>query len=521
MTPAQPRPRSEPIVVRPSPCRVQIVVDANGWILHRCAQELERHLTGVEINGRGHQAVRYYLPASTYWAGKFPPASDSVRIGFFTHEAAENLPSLIPLYDHHLAMNQAMAGWLRTYGADPVVIRPGSIPRKPITFGVCGKVYPSGRKGEELVRRMVQAGYRVRGWGEGWPCQIVGNDPRRLHEFYARIDYLVVTSTVEGGPMPVIDAISQGVPVIAPAVGWCWEYPTLHYEAGDWTSLERLLMGLTQPPTWQGWVDGHYDLFSRIAATLPADVPPPPTEPDHLPTVALTMRTANRGRDNYLGATVKRLLGQGLDPKALWVCATDPNVRWIERELPASITPIVPSSRLTGNANGLAQVRAVVNEPYDWVLMLEDDLVFCADFVGSVRRWLKAHARTDRHVYQFFGFARPPKPNIHAYDVPLKQLRASQAIALRMTDARDFLAWGDANLKTWRSHTPWGSTGGDPNVGFDKFVAAWALTRWPNTPGMMSHPHFVKHIGIKSSLHARGVVNDAYFAGERWRYEAA
>jgi hypothetical protein len=239
-----------------------------------------------------------------------------------------------------------------------------------------------------------------------------------------------------------------------------------------------------------------------------------------LPRVALTIRTADRApHPNYVGHTVRRLVAQSVEPAALHVCATAPDVRWLDRALEGvAVTRHVPDRKLSPNENGLAQIAAVDAASADWILLLEDDLAFCADFVGSVQRWLVAHARPDRHVHQFFGFAMPPAARPPVYDVSLLKLRASQAIALRLSDALDFAAWGAAHLQTWRRRTPWGSTSGDPRIAFDKFIAAWALTRWPGQPGLMSHPHFVKHVGLRSSIHGATMRNDAGFGGEAWAY---
>ena len=50
-----------------------------------------------------------------------------------------------------------------------------------------------------------------------------------LLEFYNSIDYLLVISKVEGGPVPVLESFLLNKPVIAPDVGWCWDFP-IEYE---------------------------------------------------------------------------------------------------------------------------------------------------------------------------------------------------------------------------------------------------------------------------------------------------
>jgi hypothetical protein len=243
--------------------RVNCVTEEPGWILHRCARELADRIPGVTINGnRALAALNYYLPA---YRSDGPKAGEPA-VGFFTHPTEAQLDALTPRFAGHVAMNTRVAEALRSRGASPMVLRPGaSTAAKPLTFGVCGRTYPkTGRKGESLVAAMVTAGFRVRAWGYGWPCPSMGDHPADLPTFYQLIDYLVIPSTTEGGPMPVVDALASGVPVIAPDVGWCWEFPCLKYERGSWASLRAVLEALSTPPTWQAWADGHRALFERL-----------------------------------------------------------------------------------------------------------------------------------------------------------------------------------------------------------------------------------------------------------------
>jgi glycosyltransferase involved in cell wall biosynthesis len=145
------------------------------------------------------------------------------------------------------------------YGADDRLL-------KPLKFGVVGRVYETGRKGEHLAAALRKDGYNVVSWGKGWPVpeMFPGSRWETLPDFYREIDYLIVTSLNEGGPVPVIDAIAAGVPVIAPDVGWCWSYPVIPYEVGDLDSLRHVLSKLSNPPTWQGWIDDHIELFRRV-----------------------------------------------------------------------------------------------------------------------------------------------------------------------------------------------------------------------------------------------------------------
>jgi SAM-dependent methyltransferase len=235
------------------------------------------------------------------------------------------------------------------------------------------------------------------------------------------------------------------------------------------------------------------------------------------PRLAVTMRTADRRPKgpNYVGGTVKRLLSQGLKPDALQICATSPDVTWLRKELgSAAVTLHIPERPLTPNENGLAQITNLYPDRYDFVLLLEDDLEFCDDFIGSVKRWIAKHARPDRHVYRLFTFgARTSGATQPAYDDhSLAKFRGTQAVVLRMADALDFVTWARANLTTW------GGFRGNAKIAFDKLLASWALARWPKVPAVLSQPLFVRHIGTVSSIHPKTAHNDARFAGTHWSY---
>lgn len=240
--------------------RVNIVTERGDWILNRCARELAERIPGVTVNGTGE--VTYYLPAYSWCKpAQIRPGS----IGFWTHPTEARLDAYHDRFVANVAMNETVAAQLAKRGAHVTVIRPGvSVPTRRITFGVVGRTYASKRKGEDKIAALVGDGHSVIARGEGWPCPARPLVLDELPEFYRSIDYLLVTSTEEGGPMPVLDAIAQGVPVIAPNVGWCWEFPCIGYD-GSLSDLRRVVTALTNPPTWEQWASDHARLFAEIA----------------------------------------------------------------------------------------------------------------------------------------------------------------------------------------------------------------------------------------------------------------
>lgn len=247
--------------------KVNIVVgsaDLN-WIAGRLARELVDRLPsyGVEavINGGPadleYQQIVYGAPSSRPAVGLFTHGVD--RVARFTKE-----------YDGHIALNPSIELALFSNGArSPVVIEQAVdevfIQRPPV-FGVAGSTKRDGRKGEALVAKMMDAGYTVRAWGSGWPCEIVSNDYADLPAFYASLDYYVVTSIDEGGCSPIIECMAMNIPVISPRIGFAIVRPVLEYSAGNWESLRDVLRFLTTHRTYDDWARDHAEYFKQVLA---------------------------------------------------------------------------------------------------------------------------------------------------------------------------------------------------------------------------------------------------------------
>ena len=74
------------------------------------------------------------------------------------------------------------------------------------------------------------------------------------------IDYLLILSNNEGGPVPLLEAFATGAPVIAPDVGWCWEYPIIKYQEID--ELINIIKTLSsQINTEKIWEESSNDLL--------------------------------------------------------------------------------------------------------------------------------------------------------------------------------------------------------------------------------------------------------------------
>lgn len=255
--------------------RVNIVTESKekAWILRRMAEELVQ-LPDVTIGEPQGADVQMYINYAL-----FNENHPGLKIAYFTHLEAEGiyrkrLFKVMLKCDVAVLMNGKLYSLALKSGKERAwIIPPGTEfkPSKPLVFGVVGRTYPTGRKGERLVQKMVEAGFDVRAWGHGWPCTILGSGVEDIARFYESIDYLVVLSNNEGGPVPVLEAIALKVPVIAPDVGFCWDHPVIRYTRGSWESLNEVLTKLARPRTWEDWREDHRKLFAEIGGLLCKD----------------------------------------------------------------------------------------------------------------------------------------------------------------------------------------------------------------------------------------------------------
>lgn len=263
---------------------VNIVTADRGWVLDRLAVEIEQRLPYVTVGVTpGAAPVQYFLPYSAR-----REASPGINVALFTHmeqdpamrkcfiQACQQVDLAIYMSDFYRSTIQSNAR--RAVRITPGV-DPNEFPLAPLRIGVAGRTYGSGRKGEALVAQLMDLpGVEWHFSGDGWPGPCVMYPDHERHTFFHTIDYLLVPSLYEGGPMTALEALACGKPLIAPEVGFISELPHITYPTGDAVAVRRILTRLVeeraarsrvaQPYSWDAWAYQHHTQFQHLLASI-------------------------------------------------------------------------------------------------------------------------------------------------------------------------------------------------------------------------------------------------------------
>ena len=277
--------------------KVNIVLYNEGWVLETLAVELARRLDFITISKLpAHSAdINYFMNYFTHRSGV-----DTAEVAFFAH-LEEPIPTEAPedvkvaatqlrycafdvarRVDACVCMSDRYADLLRGNDAKNVrVIVPGvdlERFRPVVRIGVVGRTHPTGRKGEDLIKQLLDEPgieWHFTGGPEaGWPKPAKYYAPKEMPRFYNAMDYILIASYYEGGPMSLLEALACGKEVIAPPVGFVQNYPHIEFKTGDVDDLRRVLRELVwkrlnlvasgPAPSWNAWAEQHDVLFREV-----------------------------------------------------------------------------------------------------------------------------------------------------------------------------------------------------------------------------------------------------------------
>lgn len=264
---------------------INVKVIPDGWVLPAIAGHLE-NIQGLKISATAdpESELNYFI---NYVQFEEVPTATAA---WFTHieESSTELTKLwwdvadrVDICIFHAHKYERIVKE-RLPHKETVTISPGVDfgqfhPRK-LRIGVLGRAYSAtGRKGEAILREIIKRNPDVEwvisgeGWGDGVESTYFASEA--LPEIYRSLDYVLITSKYEGGPMSALEALASGVPVIAPDVGWIPELPHVSFDAESVDSLQGVLTDLKHKRnalrdavtsrTWENFAMGHERVFSK------------------------------------------------------------------------------------------------------------------------------------------------------------------------------------------------------------------------------------------------------------------
>ena len=265
--------------------RVQIVYPEDGWILEQLARQLIDGLpyaTGslMDPSRRGTWDITYYVPYLLYGTksrlnkvlGK--PKNSRLVGGWFTHRGDERFEQIAAKVDFcvspcsmsrdFLYENVTRNAHIIRHGIDLEKFRPR------LRLGFIGKLQARGRKGEDIMSEIAKLPF----------VEIISTGGKlsadEIPSIYHQIDYVLITSTVEGGPLCFQEGLASGKEIISTHVGMVADFadsPGVHIY-GDIADLKRILhekyeerlrlRQLVEEYSLRYWVDAHDRLFRSL-----------------------------------------------------------------------------------------------------------------------------------------------------------------------------------------------------------------------------------------------------------------
>lgn len=206
-----------------------VAAPEKGWILRRLAESYSKYLNNctLSLNPNPQADINFYI---NYYL--FQGKTSSCDIGFFTHKEKDDFLSqrfneIVSEVDWCVSMCQKTSKFLPQEKTTTITMAPDYKflkQKREIILGVVGREYESGRKRTHWINEIKKIpGIKIKFTDQKIPWIL-------MPHFYKKIDYLLVLSDNEGGPIPVLEALSMGVPIISSDVGFVKEYTTIIYK---------------------------------------------------------------------------------------------------------------------------------------------------------------------------------------------------------------------------------------------------------------------------------------------------
>ncbi len=241
--------------------------------------------------------------------------------------------------------------------------------------------------------------------------------------------------------------------------------------------------------------------------------------------ISIVIKTLDRsavGSTNYLGKTLHNLKRGGVfsSPHLGSIDIVDGGSlnfgRYIQSEVPNIQHKVICSTSMsTLQQNGQRSIQCGAKRAkqagYQWVMVLEDDVDVCGDFLESIIAWLEDHATPNPNMYvlgaSYEQIEQCIQDGMTWWDYPINAFYGAQALVWRTRDA--------VQLAEWLGPNP--SKDGTTDCKHDLLLQDWGRELGLEY-FMATAPSLVQHIGIQSGIDNR-FFEFRSWPGRDWVYQ--
>lgn len=200
---------------------VRIVPLEDGWILDKLGKYLIKGIdyAVVDLDFNKPYDLTYFIHYSMV-----KPCNSKIVGAYFTHKASKSFELKAREVDFAICMNKRYKKVIENITDSYVIYQPTDLERfKPkLVLGFSG-ILSSGRKGKDLLDKVANLPFI------DLKVTLGKRLDKDMNKFYNSLDYILITSTVEGGPLPLTEGLACGKEIITSDVGMVDQFKHCKY----------------------------------------------------------------------------------------------------------------------------------------------------------------------------------------------------------------------------------------------------------------------------------------------------
>ena len=248
------------------------------WVLTEWAKSLiDAFKRSKKLSNKG-TIVNIYIPYSL-----MPNKSkkDEINIAIFTHNNQDGLfERFARISDFSFCQAPMWEKEIRNLGKNNVDTLP--VPPDPyfsckLNLAWIGHFAVPSRKGLDLFKKVEDLSFVNLIYNDHtFNQKIPKEEPKQIQNYYDMADYILITSSIEGGPMCLVEGLKTGKKVICPLnVGNAelYEEGIISYKKSNWESLKEVLIKLynqkkkiadiVKDLTWDNYADNLINIICK------------------------------------------------------------------------------------------------------------------------------------------------------------------------------------------------------------------------------------------------------------------